>query len=191
VAGLLFETSNKELSMRLTTFFAASLLISTLAFAAETPATSAPKTRVLKGATSTSTPTRAVSGSSNVSPLVKASKTAPKSKAKIKITKETLAKTGGRITTTDSTWTPKVAVPSPPMEIATPPAAPVSTLTDAERAKKTADLRAELERLSELALEAAESGDGVEGLDDIESRMQQIPAELEKLESPEPAPDGR
>jgi hypothetical protein len=177
--------------MRLTALFAASILISTTVVAAETPATGAPKTRVLKSATSTSSPTRSVSGSSNVSPLVKAAKTAPKSKAKIKITKETLVKTGGRITTTDSTWTPKVAVPSPPAEVAPPPAPVTPVMTEAERAKKTADLRAELERLSELALEAGESAEGVEGLDDIESRMQQIPAELEKLESPEPQPDGR
>ncbi|MHB0971556.1 MAG: hypothetical protein ACYC7A_20700 [Thermoanaerobaculia bacterium] len=176
--------------MRLTALFAASILITTTAVAAETPATGAPKRRVLKSATSTSSSTRSVSGSSNVSPLVKAAKTAPKAKAKIKITKETLVKTGGRITTTDSTWTPKVAVPSPPVEVAPPPAPAAPVMTDAERAKKAADLRAELERLSELVLEAAESAEGIEGLDDIESRMQQIPAELEKLESP-PQPDGR
>lgn len=177
--------------MRLTAFFAASILISTTSFAADTPATSAPKTRVLQRATSTKSPTRSVSGTSNVSPLVKAAKTPPRSKAKIKITKETLVKTGGRITTTDSTWTPKVAVPSAPMVVATPPPPPVPEMTEAERAKKTADLRAEMERLSELALEAAESAEGSESLDDIESRMQQIPAELEKLESAEPPPDGR
>jgi hypothetical protein len=173
--------------MRLSAILAASILISTAAFAAEQPtASSRAKTRVLSGPTPAARP---VSIATNVSPLVRAANATPKAKSKIKITQDTLVKTGGRITTTDSTWEPKIANESAVKSKA--PDEPPPAIDEAELLKKAAELRAEHARLAEQAVEGAEDPDGVEDTDAIDSRMREIMIELQKLQSQQAEPDGR
>ena len=175
--------------MRFSAILAAAILISTAAFAAEQQAASTrSKTRVLRGPALAARP---VNGAANVSPLVKAANATPKGKAKIKITQDTLLKTGGKITTTDSTWEPKIAQESAIETKATGEQYVKTAPDEAELTKKAAELRAERARLAEQLVEAAEDPDGVEDTDAVESRMRQIMIELEKLESQQAEPDGR
>lgn len=179
--------------MRFSAILATAILISTAAFAAEQQAASTrSKTRVLRGPALAARP---VNGAANVSPLVKAANATPKAKAKakakIKITQDTLLKTGGKITTTDSTWEPKIAEESAIETKATGEQYVKTAPDEAELTKKAAELRAERARLAEQLVEAAEDPDGVEDTDAVESRMRQIMIELEKLESQQAEPDGR